>query len=381
MTHSADSQKTGSKALDLEDKDFDAKDLESKDLEALEVQSQPENDQPENHQGEIELAVGQDVLVPESAEKEVIKKGSGKKGLDKKDGKIKEPAARQREMPFALVQGEPMTQLPMDLYIPPDALEVILEQFEGPLDLLLYLIRKQNLDILDVNVAEITAQYMGYIDMMNSLHLEMAGEYLVMAAMLAEIKSRMLLPRNKDGEEEEEEDPRAELIRRLQEYERFKKAAEDMEELPRMGRDNFIAQVDAPEKIQQRAHPDVDMKELMLAMGAIMRRAQMFEKHEVAKEVLSTRERMSNILVTLKGGHFVNFGDLFTPEEGRLGVVVTFLAMLELIKESLLDIVQHEVLGPIHVKARADGPGHIESSLLDDAYSSEFDAQENDKAD
>lgn len=286
----------------------------------------------------------------------------------------KVPAARQHEMPFALIQGQPMTQLPMDLYIPPDALEVILEQFEGPLDLLLYLIRKQNLDILEVNVSEITIQYMGYIEMMSSMHLEMAGEYLVMAAMLAEIKSRMLLPRNKDGEEEDEGDPRAELIRRLQEYERFKKAAEDMEELPRMGRDNFIARVDAPEKIQQRAHPEVDMKELMLAMAAIMRRAQMFEKHEVAKEVLSTRERMSNILASLKGGHFVNFADLFTPEEGRLGVVVSFLAVLELIKESLLDIVQHEVLGPIHVKARADGPGHIVSSLLSEDYKSDFDA-------
>ncbi|MGK0248090.1 MAG: segregation and condensation protein A [Oleispira sp.] len=290
---------------------------------------------------------------------------------------VKVPAARQHEMPFALIQGQPMTQLPMDLYIPPDALEIILEQFEGPLDLLLYLIRKQNLDILEVNVAEITTQYIGYIDMMQSMQLEMVGEYLVMAAMLAEIKSRMLLPRSKDGEEEDDEgDPRAELIRRLQEYERFKKAAEELEELPRMGRDNFIAQVDAPEKIQQRAHPDVDMKELMLAMGAIMRRAQMFEKHEVAKEVLSTRERMSHILAALKGGHFVNFSDLFTPEEGRLGVVVTFLAMLELIKESLLDIVQHEILGPIHVKARVDGPGHIESSLLSDDYTSDFDAAE-----
>lgn len=323
---------------------------------SVDSQKLGETEEAEINQAEIDLPVDQ-----ETADKV---------------GKDKEPVARQHEMPFALVQGEPMTQLPMDLYIPPDALEVILEQFEGPLDLLLYLIRKQNLDILDVNVAEITAQYMGYIEMMQSMQLEMAGEYLVMAAMLAEIKSRMLLPRNKDGEEEEEEDPRAELIRRLQEYERFKKAAEDMEELPRMGRDNFPAQIDAPEKIQQRAHPEVDMKELMLAMGAIMRRAQMFEKHEVAKEVLSTRERMSNILSTLKGGHFVNFGDLFTPEEGRLGVVVTFLAMLELIKESLLDIVQHEVLGPIHVKARADGPGHIESSLLDENYSSEFDGPE-----
>lgn len=270
---------------------------------------------------------------------------------------------------FALIQGQPMTQLPMDLYIPPDALEIILEQFEGPLDLLLYLIRKQNLDILEVNVADITNQYMGYIELMQTMQLEIVGEYLVMAAMLAEIKSRMLLPRSKTEEDEEEGDPRAELIRRLQEYERFKKAAEDIEEMPRMGRDHFIARVDAPEKIQQLVHPDVDMKELMLAMGAIMRRAQMFEKHEVAKEVLSTRERMTNVLAVLKAGHFVNFSDLFTPEEGRLGVVVTFLAILELIKESLVDIVQHDVLGPIHVKARVDGPGHIESSLLEEESS------------
>ena len=323
----------------------------------------------DNKQLEVALPVDKDSVSSEPAITKPVIKGPLKKI----------PAARQHEMPFALIQGQPMTQLPMDLYIPPDALEIILEQFEGPLDLLLYLIRKQNLDILEVNVAEITTQYMGYIDIMQTMQLEMVGEYLVMAAMLAEIKSRMLLPRSKESEEEEEGDPRAELIRRLQEYERFKKAAEDMEELPRMGRDNFIAQVDAPEKIQQRAHPDVDMKELMLAMGAIMRRAQMFEKHEVAKEVLSTRERMSNILATLKGGHFVNFSDLFTPEEGRLGVVVTFLAMLELIKESLLDIVQHEVLGPIHVKARVDGPGHIESSLLSDDYKSDFDSDEIDR--
>ena len=328
----------------------------------------------DNKQLEVALPVDKDSV---SSEPAITKPVSSKPVIKGPLKKI--PAARQHEMPFALIQGQPMTQLPMDLYIPPDALEIILEQFEGPLDLLLYLIRKQNLDILEVNVAEITTQYMGYIDIMQTMQLEMVGEYLVMAAMLAEIKSRMLLPRSKESEEEEEGDPRAELIRRLQEYERFKKAAEDMEELPRMGRDNFIAQVDAPEKIQQRAHPDVDMKELMLAMGAIMRRAQMFEKHEVAKEVLSTRERMSNILATLKGGHFVNFSDLFTLEEGRLGVVVTFLAMLELIKESLLDIVQHEVLGPIHVKARVDGPGHIESSLLSDDYKSDFDSDEIDR--
>ena len=260
----------------------------------------------------------------------------------------------QADTPLALIQGQPMTQLPIDLYIPPDALEVILEQFEGPLDLLLYLIRKQNLDILEVNVSEITAQYMGYIDMMNFMQLEMAGEYLVMAAMLAEIKSRMLLPRNKNVEDDEEDDPRAELIRRLQEYERFKQAALNIEEMPRMERDNFKANVAAPERIEERIHPDVDIKELMLAMGSVMRRAQMFERHEVAKETLSTRERMSNILARLKGEAFVNFADLFTPEEGRLGVVVSFLAILELIKESLLDIVQNEVLGPIYVKAKTE---------------------------
>lgn len=264
------------------------------------------------------------------------------------------PNMSQADIPLALIQGQPMTQLPIDLYIPPDALEIILEQFEGPLDLLLYLIRKQNLDILEVNVSEITAQYMGYIDMMSFMQLEMAGEYLVMAAMLTEIKSRMLLPRNKNVEDDEEDDPRAELIRRLQEYERFKQAALNIEEMPRMERDHFKANVAAPERIEERVHPDVDIKELMLAMGSVMRRAQMFERHEVAKETLSTRERMSNILALLKGEAFVNFADLFTPEEGRLGVVVSFLAILELIKESLLDIVQNEVLGPIYVKAKTE---------------------------
>lgn len=290
---------------------------------------------------------------------------------DSDESADKTPQSRQGEMPFALIQGQPMTQLPLDLYIPPDALEVILEQFEGPLDLLLYLIRKQNLDILEVNVAEITEQYMGYIHMMDAMQLELAGEYLVMAAMLAEIKSRVLLPRNNEGEEEEEADPRAELIRRLQEYERFKKAAEDLDEIPRLERDHYVADVDAPDKVRTVAHPEVDMKELLLAMGAIMRRAEMFEKHEVKKEVLSTRSRMTTIMEKIRTGTFVNFGDLFTPEEGRNGVVVTFLAMLELIKESLVDIVQHDVFGPIHVRARVDGPGHIDSILA-----SEFDNEE-----
>jgi segregation and condensation protein A len=260
--------------------------------------------------------------------------------------------ARQNEMPFALVQGLPMTQLPLDLYIPPDALEVILEQFEGPLDLLLYLIRKQNLDILEVHVSDIVDQYIQYIDLMQALQLELAAEYMVMAAMLAEIKSRMLLPRNAVEGEEGEEDPRAELIRRLQEYERFRNAAEQLDELPRLERDIHVAQIDAPDRIQERIHPDVDMRELMIAMAMVMRRTERFEHHEVAREQLSTRERMSAILEKLKGGHFVPFRNLFEPEEGRVGVVVSFLAILELIKESLIDVVQHEPLQAIHVKLR-----------------------------
>lgn len=265
---------------------------------------------------------------------------------------IDEARPGQQEMPFALVQGQPLTQLPLDLYIPPDALEVILEQFEGPLDLLLYLIRKQNLDILEINVSDIVDQYLEYIDMMKAMQLEVAGEYLVMAAMLAEIKSRMLLPRNKESGDEEEEDPRAELIRRLQEYERFKNAAENLDELPRLERDTWLADVDAPERIQERIHPEVDMKELMLAFAAVVRRTERFEHHEIQREQLSTRERMTQVLDQLKGGNFTTFKSLFDPQEGKLGVVVTFLAILELVKESLIDIVQQDTFGTIHVKTR-----------------------------
>lgn len=276
----------------------------------------------------------------------------------------------QQEMPFALVQGEPMTQLPLDLYIPPDALEIILEQFEGPLDLLLYLIRKQNLDILEINVSEIVEQYLEYIDMMKALQLEVAGEYLVMAAMLAEIKSRMLLPRNKETEGDEEEDPRAELIRRLQEYERFKTAAENLDELPRLERDVFLPDVDAPERIQERIHPDVEMQEIMLAFAAVLRRAERFEHHEIQREQLSTRERMSQVLDKIKAGHFTTFKSLFEPQEGKLGVVVTFLAILELVKESLIDIVQQDTFGPIHVKIReAISPHRQARDDADDAVS------------
>ncbi len=267
---------------------------------------------------------------------------------DESKGKVSE----QHEMPFALVHGEALTQLPLDLYIPPDALEVILEQFEGPLDLLLYLIRKQNLDILEVNVSEITIQYMHYVDLMQTVHLELAGEYLVMAAMLAEIKSRILLPRP-ETEDEEEEDPRAELIRRLQDYERFKKAAEDLEEFPRIGRDIFEVEIKAPEYNAEKTHPDVDFKDLILAFGDILTRSEMFTEHEVHREKLSTRERMSQILASFQDDQFVPFTQLFTPEEGRSGVVVTFLAMLELIKEQLVEIVQNELFGAIHVKAKS----------------------------
>lgn len=258
---------------------------------------------------------------------------------------------QQEEMPFAVVQGKELTVVPKDLYIPPDALEVILEAFEGPLDLLLYLIRRQNLDILDIDVAEITRQYMGYIELMATIQLELAAEYLVMAAMLAEIKSRMLLPRQQ-AEDEDEEDPRAELIRRLQEYERFKKAAEDLDELPRMGRDTHQASAETPDRQQQRPLPDVDMRDLLTAFADVLRRAEMFESHQVELEKLSTRERMSKVLDSLQDQQFVPFISLFTVEEGRLGVVVTFLAIMELIKESLVEIVQSESFGPIHVKAR-----------------------------
>ncbi len=260
---------------------------------------------------------------------------------------------RQGEMPFAIVQGRAYTELPKDLYIPPDALEVILEAFEGPLDLLLYLIRRQNLDILDIHVAEITKQYVAYVEMMTAMQFELAAEYLVMAAMLAEIKSRMLLPRSKE-EEEEEEDPRAQLIRRLQEYERFKQAAEDIEDIPRMGREIFQASAEPPECELTRPEPDVDMKELLVILADVLKRADMFESHQVQQEKLSTRERMGQILDRLSGANFVPFVSLFRVDEGRLGVVVSFLAIMELIKESLVEIVQSEAFGPIHVKARSE---------------------------
>ncbi|MFP3874324.1 MAG: segregation and condensation protein A [Thiohalophilus sp.] len=258
----------------------------------------------------------------------------------------------QQEMPFAVVQGMPMTTLPKDLYIPPDALEVFLaETFAGPLDLLLYLIKRQNLDILDLPIATITAQYMEYVGLMSELRLELAAEYLVMAAMLAEIKSRMLLPRPV-SEEEEEGDPRAELVRRLQEYERFKKAAEDIDELPRVGRDVFPAEVRAPDLKVVRTPPEVDIKDVLAAFTDVMRRASMYEHHHIRMEPLSVRERMSRVLGAVNSDSFTDFNALFTLEEGRSGVVVTLLAILELLKQHLIEMVQTEVYGPIHVKAK-----------------------------
>jgi segregation and condensation protein A len=262
------------------------------------------------------------------------------------------PKPQQEEMPFAVVLGEPQFQLPKDLYIPPDALEVILEAFEGPLDLLLYLIRRQNLDILDIPIADITEQYINYIQMMQDMRFELAAEYLLMAAMLAEIKSRMLLPRVNVDEEDEEGDPRAELIRRLQEYERFKQAAEDLDELPQLGRDVHSVKVDAPHKNLDLPPPDVDLKEILLALKDVMNRADMFTSHHIQQEPLSLRERMSRVLETVNSSTFTDFTDLFDLAEGRPGVVVTFMATLELIKQQLIELVQNESFGTIHVKAR-----------------------------
>jgi segregation and condensation protein A len=256
----------------------------------------------------------------------------------------------QEELPLAIVQGQPLASLPKDLYIPPDALEVILEAFEGPLDLLLYLIRKENLDILNIPIAEITRQYTDYIEFMQNMRLELAGEYLVMSAMLAEIKSRMLLPRPA-GSEEDEDDPRAELVRRLQEYERFKQAAEDLDALPQLGRDVFQTMAERGEDKWLRLPPEVDLQDLIAAFQEVMKRASMFAHHHVQMESLSVRERMSSVLNAVQSHRYTRFVDLFTLEEGRMGVVVTFLAVLELTRESLIELTQSEPFAPIHVRA------------------------------
>ncbi|MEE9326687.1 MAG: segregation/condensation protein A [Cocleimonas sp.] len=256
--------------------------------------------------------------------------------------------ARQGELPFAIVEGEAISAPPEDLYIPPNALEVFLETFEGPLDLLLYLIRRQNLDILNIPIAEITKQYMEYVELMRNINLDLAAEYLVMAAMLAEIKSRMLLPRH--DEIEDEDDPRAELVKRLQEYERFKQAATDIEELQRMERDNFLTSVEVIRDDQEKPEPVVELSELLLAFKSVLKQVDMQKHHEIEREEISIRERMTHVLSKLDGDSFVEFQSLFTIKEGRLGVVVTLMAILELLKLKVIDMVQAEAFAPIYLK-------------------------------
>lgn len=273
------------------------------------------------------------------------------------ENKSEHVTSTQQEMPFAIVQGAAITEVPKDLYIPPEALEVFLEAFEGPLDLLLYLIKKQNLEILDIPVSEITCQYVEYIDLMDDLQLELAAEYLVMAAMLAEIKSRMLLPRI-HVEDEDAEDPRAELVRRLQEYERYKKAAEDIDTIPRMGRDTLEVNATVEDKKIIKLQAKVEMRDLLYALKEVMTRAETFAHHKIELEPLSVRERMSIVLDRVNAKTFTNFVDLFDAKEGKGGIVVTLLAILELIKQSVIEFIQTETFGPIHVKARS---GSIES--------------------
>jgi len=266
---------------------------------------------------------------------------------------VAQHAPEQVEMPFAVVNGEPVTQLPRDLYIPPQALEVFLEAFEGPLDLLLYRIRRQNLDILDIPLAEITRQYMKYIELMQDLQLELAGEYMLMAATLAEIKSRMLLPRPASQGDGSDEDPRAELVRRLQEYERFKRAAESIDTLPRLERDVWAASAELKDRKVVRLLPQVTLQEMLVAFKEVVVRSEMFAHHHIQRERLSVRERMGDILSSLEQSSFVEFIRLFRPEEGRMGITVTFVAILELVREGLIDIVQAEPFAPLHVRAAA----------------------------
>ena len=254
---------------------------------------------------------------------------------------------------LALVQGQPYAACPDDLYIPPDALEVILDAFEGPLDLLLYLIRKQNLDILNIPIAQITHQYIGYIELMDQLRLELAAEYLVMAALLAEIKSRMLLPRQPESTEEEEDDPRAFLIRKLQEYEAIKKVAEQIDVLPRNERDTFEISVDVSTISLLRPLPDVQLKEILLAFQDVLKRVEQLSHHQITKEPLSVRERMAAILEKLNRSDSLSFATLFTRSEGKNGVVVAFLAVLELSKAGTIELFQSEPYDCISIRKRS----------------------------
>jgi len=271
----------------------------------------------------------------------------------------------QSEMPFAMVEGQPITEMPRDLYIPPQALEVFLEAFEGPLDMLLYLIRRQNLDILDIPIAEITRQYMRYIELMQVLQLELAGEYLLMAATLAEVKSRMLLPRVGHDQSAEEGDPRAELVRRLQEYERFKRAAEGIDRMPRLERDTWIASADLVDRKVVRIPPQVTLQEMLLAFQEVLSRSDMFAHHHVQRDPLSVRQRMADVLSSLTASAFVDFVQLFRAAEGRSGVTVTFVAILELLREGLIEIAQAEAYAPLHV--RLGNPARHLRLVADDA--------------
>jgi len=278
-------------------------------------------------------------------------------------------APAQDEMPFAVVDGQAITEMPRDLYIPPQALEVFLEAFEGPLDMLLYLIRRQNLDILDIPIAEITKQYMRYIELMQVLQLELAGEYLLMAATLAEVKSRMLLPRMANDAAAEEADPRAELVRRLQEYERFKRAAEGIDRMPRLDRDTWQASAELVDRKVVRLPPQVTLQEMLLAFQDVLSRSDMFAHHHVQREPLSVRQRMTDVLSALTSSAFVDFSRLFSAEEGRRGVTVTFVAILELLREGLIEIAQSELYGPLHV--RLGNPARHLKLVADDGAGNE----------
>lgn len=268
-------------------------------------------------------------------------------------------------VPFATVKGQAVVDLPKDLYIPPDAMKVLLDAFEGPLDFLLYLIRKQNLDILDIPISDVTRQYMEYIDLMQNLSLELAAEYLVMAAILAEIKSRMLLPKVVDAENNED-DPRAELVRRLQEYERYKQAAENLDKLPRIERDTFAVENDSSQIAVEKPLPNVTMRDLITALAQVMQRVEHSAHHHIQMEALSVREKMTLVLTSVQNQDRIEFTRLFNLQEGRLGVVVTFLAMLELLKQGLIEFVQAAAFAPIYLAAKGGAP---KLELSDEALS------------
>jgi segregation and condensation protein A len=253
------------------------------------------------------------------------------------------------QVALARLYGEPLFAMPTDLYIPPDALEVFLETFEGPLDLLLYLIRKQNFNILDIPLADVTRQYLAYVDQIRKTNLELASDYLLMAAMLIEIKSRMLLPPKKVAEGEEAEDPRAELVRRLIEYEQMKQAAAKLDQLPLLGRDFLRVEVHNDPSVHVR-HPDVALSDLREAWMDILQRARLNKHHTISREELSVREFMSQVLRTLQGRRFVEFEELFDTTRGPQVMVVTFIAMLELARERLLEVTQAEAFAPVYVR-------------------------------